>query len=176
MKFRPLFFAVVLLLIVSPSIVQGASWISISGMTFVGDTNIVMHKYEGISSYLTLATTIGYAWAQVNFPPNVKGKKVVRMEALVYDGLDAMFGILDVANIGVSLVKVELATGLVIDVISTGTGYSGAPGLVTLSTTNATDAEIDNKKWAWYLRCRVELSSSNLNDELRLYGVRIRYK
>ena len=88
-------------------------------MVFVGDADIVMHKYEGISSYLTLATTIGFAWAPVNFPPNTKGKKVVRLEALVYDGLDASFGILDVANIGVSLHKVDLATGLVTQVMST---------------------------------------------------------
>lgn len=174
MKFKLLFFAVLLLLIVSPTFVQGATWISISGMVFVGDADILMYKYEGISSYLTLDTTYGSAWAQVNFPPNSKGKKVVRMDATVYDGLDAMFGILDVANIRIDLIKVELATGLIKGVMAVGTGYMGAPGLVTLSDTTGTDAQIDNKKWAWYLKCTVELSGNR--DDLRLYGVRIRYK
>ena len=176
MKTKPMCFAVFLMLIVSPSFVLGATWISVSGMTFVGDADILMFKKEGISSYLTLETTYGSAWAPVNFPPNLKNKKVVRMEALVYDGLDAMFGIIDVANIQVYLNKVDLGTGAVTTVMSLGTGYSGAPGLITASTNLATDAEIDNKKWAWYLKCTVELQTPSYKDDLRLYGVRIRYK
>jgi hypothetical protein len=176
MKIRQMFFTVFLLLIVSPVFVQGANWISISGMTFVGDADIIMHKYEGISSYVTLETTIGFAWAPVTFPPNTKGKEVIRMEALIYDGLDVKYGILDVANVGISLHKVDLDTGLDTVVMSTGTGYSGAPGLITLSTKQATDPQIDNKKWSWYIKFRVELPSSSQYDEMRLYGVRIRYK
>jgi hypothetical protein len=81
---------------------------------------------------------------------------------------------LDVANIRIDLIKVDLATGLITGVMAVGTGMMGAPGLVTLSDTTGTNVKIDNKKWAWYLKCTVELSGNK--DELRLYGVRIRYK
>lgn len=172
MKFKLTLFSIFLLLVVSPSLVYGANWISIPGIVFVGDADILMYKYEGISSYLTLETTYGSAWAPVNFPP--KAKKVIRMDATVYDGLDVFFGILDVANIRIDLIKVDMATGLITGVMAVGTGMQGAPGLVTLTDTTGTDVQIDNKKWAWYLKCTVELSGNR--DELRLYGVRIRYK
>ena len=178
MKFKPMFFAVFLLLVVSPSLVQGANWISVSGMVFVGDADVLMFKEDGFSSYLTLQTSYGYAWAPVNFPPNTKGKKVVRMEALVYDGSTASFGMLDIGGIRIHLVKVDLATGGVTYVMGAGTPFAQAPGLVTLVATigpytEIDSGEIDNKKWAWYLRC---IAAAPNIDELRLYGVRIRYK
>ena len=98
MRFKSMCVVVFLFLFVAPSFVQGANWISISAMAFIGDADIKIYKNEGISSYLTLETTLGSAWAPVTFPPNTKGKKVVRMEALVYDGSDASYGILDVAH------------------------------------------------------------------------------
>jgi len=178
MKLRTKLFSLLLCSILFPSALFAANWISISAMTFVGDKNILMHKMEGISSYLTLETTTGSAWAAVNFPPNTKGKKVVRLEALVYDGLDVLFGELplDVAHIGVLLNKVDLATGETFDVMAAGTAYDGAPGLIIVTDTNGSNTEIDNKKWAWYLKCYIELSSSSQKDHMRLYGVRIRYK
>ncbi len=151
-----------------------ANWISVSAMVFTGDfvePNIYKND-DFFTSYLTIDSTLGIAWAPVSFPP--KAKQVMRMDASVYDGLEAWFGIIDVAALGVDLVKVDLSTGAITTVLAIGTAGRGAPGDIILTDNVGTDTSINNKKWAWYLRFRTELSGDK--DNLRLYGVRIRYK
>ena len=156
-------------------------WISISPMAFSDDDDNIALLYKtdiGGEAYVTLGTSYGHVWAPVNFPSDADKREVDLVEARVFDNLDVLnpTQTLDYAHIDVSLVKVDFETGQTTQVIWLGTGWQGAPGHIILSGSPITDAEIDNQKYSWYLRLTVELYPISLKDDLRLYGVRIRYK
>jgi len=156
-----------------PILGQAADYVNVPAMAFNSATGAetFQKKDDGAESYFyaTGAVIDQYFYAPVYFPDSAQGKSVKRISVRLYDNISDF----PLGRLSVYLCKVDINSGNVYTVFSIDSGAISTPGEVLLHDSTGANKEINNKKYAWYLRARFHYGI--WGDKLRLYSVRIKY-
>ena len=155
----------------SLSIHAQEGYVSVPAAAFKGssdmeDYNITTYTDDNWPHYVKMRST-GAVLAPVNFP--IEGVQVKSMRVTLYDDTDW-------GEVGITLFRVSLWSGNQTKVFDVWSGDIATPGLVRMSDWTGKARYVDNSKYAWFIMVWFAIGNQAAADNLRFYGVKIKYK